>query len=583
MSSGLDFRVSRSLELLAKLRRTVSDFAKKEDQVSRELQSRRSQADRKNRDALHRIETDLAARIAEVDSRCAAESARIRAIYERRLNRAQRSHALLLRTLPRRAQEAKGNFLGSLQMKERKAERALASGGTAADAQFTDHLSRLAEQRAVLAQIEDQVRRAFGGYGAFLKLLTGRADAIPQSEDPGALLGEFQAHLATADERLREFRRAPIPRTFSIVPFGAFIVVIFFIGVVLAFRSGLQSPSFLSAGIVTVLLLAGAIFLHRFGFTNSKPAATAVSDALLRARAAHDGCGAASERMRERDRQRAQEQFERTSAEIQEQWTRADGIEGEFEKRWRAKLEAQLPRLSAKIEQNSQPKVTRQDAERAKRREEFTSTADAEKRKLNDLHGAETASLAANEKERWGALEGEWRQAITPIYAAIDEINSATTARFPAWTRQLAETWTPPTEFTPATRFARLELDLTKRAEGVPPLTKLALPGSSHVSIPLSLAYPAEGSLLFESNESGGAVVAGPLNNVILRLLATTPPGKLSFTIIDAVGLGQNFAGLMHIADYEDSLINKRIWTQRDQIDERLGELNEHIEHRCGR
>ncbi|MDB6073712.1 MAG: segregation ATPase, FtsK/SpoIIIE family, partial [Verrucomicrobiaceae bacterium] len=50
------------------------------------------------------------------------------------------------------------------------------------------------------------------------------------------------------------------------------------------------------------------------------------------------------------------------------------------------------------------------------------------------------------------------------------------------------------------------------------------------------------------------------------------------FTILDPVGLGQNFAGMMHLADYEESLINRRIWTQRDQIEERLAELNEHIE-----
>src|SRR5204863_8749357 len=36
--------------------------------------------------------------------------------------------------------------------------------------------------------------------------------------------------------------------------------------------------------------------------------------------------------------------------------------------------------------------------------------------------------------------------------------------------------------------------------------------------------------------------------------------------------------GLMHLADYEESLINRRIWTQRDQLEERLSELNEHIE-----
>jgi hypothetical protein len=34
----------------------------------------------------------------------------------------------------------------------------------------------------------------------------------------------------------------------------------------------------------------------------------------------------------------------------------------------------------------------------------------------------------------------------------------------------------------------------------------------------------------------------------------------------------------MHLADYEPALINRRIWTQRDHIEERLAELNEHVE-----
>ena len=47
---------------------------------------------------------------------------------------------------------------------------------------------------------------------------------------------------------------------------------------------------------------------------------------------------------------------------------------------------------------------------------------------------------------------------------------------------------------------------------------------------------------------------------------------------MDPIGLGQNFAGLMHLADYEESQINSRIWTQTSQIEERLAELTEHME-----
>jgi hypothetical protein len=176
---------------------------------------------------------------------------------------------------------------------------------------------------------------------------------------------------------------------------------------------------------------------------------------------------------------------------------------------------------------------------------------------------------------RWDELESGWKQEITPLYQAINEMNEVMTPRFPAWTESVVESWKAPSEFTSITKFAHLDLNI---AEGAPKDPRLALPGSAQVSIPLALAYPEQGSILFETQGSGGATEIGTLNNVILRMLSTTPPGKATFTIIDPVGLGQNFAGLMHLADHEESLINRRIWTQRDQIEERMSELSEHIE-----
>ena len=64
------------------------------------------------------------------------------------------------------------------------------------------------------------------------------------------------------------------------------------------------------------------------------------------------------------------------------------------------------------------------------------------------------------------------------------------------------------------------------------------------------------------------------LNNMILRLLSSAPPGKLSFTIFDPVELGQSFAAIMHLTDHEESLVNHRIWTQTEQIEQRLADLN---------
>jgi hypothetical protein len=215
-------------------------------------------------------------------------------------------------------------------------------------------------------------------------------------------------------------------------------------------------------------------------------------------------------------------------------------------------------------------------AERRIRIDDLEASIIVQKQQLAQTQGAEAAALDVDEEARMAQLEAEWRAAIDPLYGELESMRLVATERYPAWTAQLAENWTPPTEFLPATKFADLELDLAKGA--LPQNPRLSLPGSSFVSIPLALTYPDHGSLLFESPEAGGPAVINALDNIILRLLATTPPGKIAFTIIDPVGLGQNFAGLMHLSDYEEALINRRIWTQRDQIEERLAEQAEHIE-----
>jgi len=114
--------------------------------------------------------------------------------------------------------------------------------------------------------------------------------------------------------------------------------------------------------------------------------------------------------------------------------------------------------------------------------------------------------------------------------------------------------------------------------EALPKDPRLKWPGPATVSAPLSLVFPGQGSILFESGRHSGDEAFGAINNIIFRLLATTPPGKLSFTIFDPVGLGQNFSALMHLADYEESSINSRIWTQSAQFEEKLSELNDHME-----
>src|SRR5260370_408755 len=66
---------------------------------------------------------------------------------------------------------------------------------------------------------------------------------------------------------------------------------------------------------------------------------------------------------------------------------------------------------------------------------------------------------------------------------------------------------------------------------------------------------------------------------VMLRMLTAIPPSKVRFTIIDPVGLGRSFASFMHLADFDELIVNHRIWTDSLQIDQRLKDLTDHMEN----
>jgi hypothetical protein len=68
------------------------------------------------------------------------------------------------------------------------------------------------------------------------------------------------------------------------------------------------------------------------------------------------------------------------------------------------------------------------------------------------------------------------------------------------------------------------------------------------------------------------------LQATVARLLCSLPPGKARFTFVDPVGLGQSFAGFMHLSDENPLLVNDRIWTDARHVEQRLADLTEHME-----
>ncbi len=568
-------KISRSLELQRQLQQTTSDFAKREDQLTRDMLARRYALNRKHQEVIGKIDAALFTQTDEMNARFHAENERIQMNFETRRLKVQRAQTVGLGNLTKRTNEERAKWLGGLQMKRFRLEQKQAEEMEVVGAEAQEVTNALSELKITLTTLEKRTRKSFTGFGSFSQLLRRKSSATSTDDEQHYLLEKLHTKIEVANKKLTDFEHLLSPRIFLAVPLVALVAIILVIGGALAFAVRIGSPQSATVGIVVTVLLLLIFGIYFIGQALAKPAATALATALTEANEIHDECLAASEASHAEQRQRINEEYETSFTDIQQQREKVGGMEAEFKKNAKEKIECQLPRVIAKIDEVLHKKLSLIATEHTAILHKWNSEAELRRQSATESHEAELTALSAEESSRWTELETGWKQEMTPLCQDIEAMNAVTAEQFPDWTAPMMEAWTQPVAFSHSTRFAHLDIDLSAYTATD---RRLVLPCPPRVTIPLSLTFPDQGSLLFETNESGDTSAASVMNNIILRLLTTTPPGKLSFTILDPVGLGQSFAGLMHLSDFEESLINRRIWTQRDQIEERLAELSEHIE-----
>lgn len=104
-------------------------------------------------------------------------------------------------------------------------------------------------------------------------------------------------------------------------------------------------------------------------------------------------------------------------------------------------------------------------------------------------------------------------------------------------------------------------------------------PPAAAVRAPAVLSHPDAPSLLLLAEGEGRQAAVAAMQTIMLRMLTAWPPGKVRFTIVDPVGLGQAFSAFMHLADFDEKLVANRIWTEPAHINQRLADLTEHMEN----
>lgn len=569
-----------AIVLVERLKSTVEELAARADKLNADFRLQIARERQRGVAALDEESARSAAVMAESEAVFRQEEAGILARYEGRKAWISRAYQTSKEQRLKEIEDRVGARKYELQKKMLQAEKDRDAALAAETGRFSEFSAEAQAEKQSLEDTERQAQRAFAGYGSFRRGFFAAYEKTGEvaGSDEKQLLNEARDLNGKAAAALRDYRRKVLLTVFRLWPLWIVLALLCFALVPGLERAGVKSFTYPLAG-ACAAGLAALVFVGRsLAIRSAGPMAQSISQSLARARQLQEACVERSRTHHQQEIERIKSVFQQTTQTSDQQLKQAVAEAGQRRVACRMETDERTVEVNRALEQAHRARLARTEREYAHGHETLRKAAETRKRSLSQALDEKIKSFEGGLNSGWQRLQSDWEQRVVPIYSSLCQAHGAASALFPSWPAVMAAGWAPPKQFAQAVRYAELAIDLGKFCNAVPNDSRLSLPGGGQFPVPLSLVYPQEGSLLVETRESGQQEVIGALNNIILRLLAVSPPGRLNFTVIDPVGLGQNFAGIMHLADYEEQLINSRIWTQSSQIEEKLADLNEHME-----
>ena len=507
----------QALALVTSLQEAVRTFADREETLTKEFNVRTFTENRRHRDAAEAHHNKHQKILESREDFYAAEKERVRATYNARTEKIRTAHANAKRKLPKKIDRWKGLRVGKVQMEKYRADKEYQESLVSAEAAYQEAQQKLDATDVALTKLEKSAKGAFFGNLGFRKLI---------KPDPGFKLPPEEIDLAIF-EKIESLRESAATQLAAMKP-----------------------------GVSTL-------------FKSSDEVAAAIRQAGEFYNAANDGFP----KVYEEHKKKLAADYEQRLENLSQDWGDADTAAASRLQSEKEKLTAQLPRAHEKHERIFNARFNHLVEAHPTEIAALKAEADAHFATIDASRLADETTRNEQHDAAWESLISDWKSTTDPIYAALADLREKLVITKPSF-----ENWSPPESSADGATFGKLAVDVAELAGRLPEDERLALPGSATFDVPLALSLPESGSFLIESESSGAGSASDALNTVIYNFLATTPPGKLALTIIDPVGMGQGFAGLMHLADYEESIIGGRIWTAKEQIEEKLEELNGHME-----
>lgn len=236
-------------------------------------------------------------------------------------------------------------------------------------------------------------------------------------------------------------------------------------------------------------------------------------------------------------------------------------------------MEKAVPKRIDKIEFEKKSKMSESDRLLAEAKESFDRAATrirSDQAAIEQQHQVRLENDRNAAEKVKSALSEEFMPRVAERHRAIKEFWRVSHQASAEWSDPIWRNWQPDPSPEFAARLGKLVLEDMALAEAFPELNlKFELPGL--------MPFASGRFLLFEAKGNARPYVEA-IQSLMLRALANVPPGKLRFTFIDPVGLGQSVAPFMALGDLDEQLISGRAWSESQHIEQQLGKLTEHME-----
>jgi DNA segregation ATPase FtsK/SpoIIIE, S-DNA-T family len=241
--------------------------------------------------------------------------------------------------------------------------------------------------------------------------------------------------------------------------------------------------------------------------------------------------------------------------------------------------EERYPKALSEAAKKYETDLSAAEAKYKKELAEARANGERELQELDTRHFSEVEARQNAYEAAWQKLIDDWRDAVNLARSELDATSAESDRMFFPWHSPSWDPWTPPADLPPVLRFGEVTVPMRQIPQGVPEDPRLKEITPEALSLPAFLQFPDKISVLVKASDEGRAPAVQLLQATMLRFLTAIPAGKVRFTIVDPVGLGQNFSTFMNLKDADELLVTNRIWTEATQIDQRLLDLTEHMEN----